>query len=187
MPPTTKTLLLVRHVQPAWQDAGEAECHRPPDRHGERELARLHRWCAECLVRPRRIVSSPAMRALETARALAHGFGLPAGAVVRDERLYSGSCHAVKRVIEGLDDALECVALVGHNPELSDLCRHFWPGIPYLATGTLAELRFEAEHWSGLLDRRPAVGLLQPSPAVVPGDAGAVPRRPLHAAAPFMA
>ncbi|MCW5666377.1 MAG: histidine phosphatase family protein [Piscinibacter sp.] len=174
MTTTTKTLLLARHVQAAWQDAGASERHRPPDRRGEQELARLHRWCAGRLVPPRRIVSSPATQALETARAMAHGFGLPGGAVVVDERLYHGSAHGLTTLLEGLDDAWDCVVLVGHHPELADLCRHFWPGIGYLATGTLAELRFEAGGWRGLLDRRPSLGLLHaPAAGVRAGERSA--------------
>lgn len=165
MPDSTKTLLLVRHAQAAWQDAGAADRHRPLDLHGEQQAARLRQWAAASARRPGLIVSSPAVHAADTARALAEGFALPPGCVVTDERLYHGSAHAWAQLLDGLDDSRDCAVLVAHNPQVSDLCRHFWPAIDYLPTGGVAELQFRTDRWAGLLARRAQAGRLPMGPA----------------------
>ena len=67
------------------------------------------------------------------------------------------SAAALLDLVQGLDDTWDRVLLVGHNPGLEDLVLMLVPRseaglrdeveIKY-PTATLAELRFEAEHWS---------------------------------------
>lgn len=143
-----KTLLLMRHASSGWDELSLADRARPLDEKGERELSRLTRRFAAKGPRPQLIVSSPALRALSTARALAAAFGLEGDEVRIDERLYCGSARALLDSLGEFDDALDCVAIVGHNPELTELAHHLANDIDFLPTCAIATIGFDASNWA---------------------------------------
>lgn len=97
-------LLLVRHGVTDWNREGRFQGHLDPrlsdDGRAEAELLAA-RLAASPDLRPRRIVSSPLLRALETAEAIAAASGIPAADVRPDPRLvelgqgaWEGHTHA---------------------------------------------------------------------------------------------
>lgn len=142
-----KTLLLVRHASSGCDDMSLADRSRPLDARGERELAWLARCAHERGDPLQWIVSSPALRALATARVLAEAAGLHEDDVRVDDRLYEGCSRRLLDLVAGLDDRLTHAAVVGHNPELADLGRHFAAQITHLPSAGIAELRFDAATW----------------------------------------
>lgn len=144
-----KTLMLVRHASSGCDDMSLSDRFRPLDARGERELAWLlargdGEWGGAC---PQQIVSSPALRALVTARALAAATGLNADRIRVDDRLYAGGSRRLLELVAGLDESHSQVAVVGHNPELSDLGRHFSAALSHLPSGGIAVLSFDADSW----------------------------------------
>ena len=142
-----KTLLLIRHATSGLDDTAGSDRFRPLDTKGERELARMAARCAEARGRPDLMVSSPAVRALATARAMAQVLGYRADDIRVDDRLYAGSAQGLMSIITGLDDSLDQVAIVGHNPELSDLGRHLAADIVHLPTCAIAARAFDEPTW----------------------------------------
>lgn len=51
---------------------------------------------------------------------IAETMGLAASAIKADRRLYHASDEVLMTVVRGLDNALESVALFGHNPGLTE-------------------------------------------------------------------
>ena len=98
-------------------------------------------------VKPDLIVSSSALRARTTAQSLAAELDLAPDRLVQDKRLYSTSATNLLYVIQELDDKLGCVMLVGHNPEMTELARHFSKDIPDMPTCAVAQFDFEADSW----------------------------------------
>ncbi len=149
-----KTLMLVRHASSGTDDMSLSDRYRPLEPRGERELAWLVAQCTERIARPDLIVSSPAVRALATARALAEAFGCDVEQLHSDERLYGGGARGLLAVLSGLDDALGRVVVVGHNPEVSDVARHLAPAIGHVPSGALAALAFDVSRWSEVSPQR---------------------------------
>ena len=108
-------LLLVRHGLTDWNREGRFQGHLdPPLSDDGREQARLiaTRLAASAKEPARRIVSSPLLRALETAEIIAEALGLPTDKVVRDARLrelgqgaWEGRTHAELAVSDADDGA----------------------------------------------------------------------------------
>ncbi len=94
------------------------------------------------------MMSSPALRALTTAQILAEELGHDSNAIVVDERLYASSLGELITVIRELDNSLQCVMLVGHNPEFTDLARYFSSEIVDMPTSAIAEFSFHTTVWS---------------------------------------
>ena len=112
-------LYLLRHA-----DAGDPETWDGPDAarplspKGEKQSERLGRLLAGIGFRPDAVLSSPKLRASQTADIVAGQLGVP---VTLDERLASG-VHVtdVEAILRDAGDARR-VVLVGHDPDFSSL------------------------------------------------------------------
>lgn len=151
-----KTLYLLRHAKSSWDDRSLSDRERPLEARGERDAARMGKRWAHLHRKPELIVSSPAVRALATARLVAAELGCRISKVAVDERLHAATMEGLITVIEALDDRLERVMLVGHNPGLVELAQHFDGGIQRLPTCALALFMFDAGSWAGIGQARPA-------------------------------
>ena len=102
---------LVRHAQAAPGQPDELRPLTPDGRAAARDLG--SRLAADGL-RPDAVLSSPLLRARETAMELAHALGAEAET---DERLLPGTdAAALRAVVAGRGDA---VVVVGHQPDCS--------------------------------------------------------------------
>lgn len=145
-----KTLYLLRHAKSTHAGLGIPDPDRPLDARGEHDAADAGRRWSKHHKKPDLIVSSPALRAFTTARLVAEGLDYRRKDIAVDDRLYAASMNVLIAVIEGLDDRLRRVMLVGHNPGLADLARHFSREITDMPTCALAEFTFDATTWAGI-------------------------------------
>ena len=96
------------------------------------------------------------MRALTTAQLLAAELDLAPKRIVEDPRIYASSVDRLMAVVEELDDKCATVMLVGHNPELTELARHFSAEVPDMPTCAVAQFTFELQAWSDIGTAEPA-------------------------------
>ena len=131
-------LYLLRHAH-----AGNAsewtgdDSLRPLSPKGRRQAERLGRYLAELRFEPDSILTSPKLRALETAQIVADSLGV---AVTTDDRLSGGlDVDVLEAIISG--DGGRQIMLVGHDPDFSDIAGELI-GTPYLALkkGALARI-----------------------------------------------
>jgi phosphohistidine phosphatase len=150
-----KTLYLLRHAKSSRADTSLPDRERPLEPRGERDATKMGRRWSQRHVKPDLIMSSPAVRALATAQVVAQGLEYNTQQITVDDRLYAATEDALIAVIEALDDTLDRVMLVGHNPGFTALAHHFDGEITHLPTCALAEFRFAAESWTGIGQARP--------------------------------
>ena len=102
-------LFIVRHAEAA---AGEPDERRPLTEAGREHARRIGRWLADDGVQPDAVLSSPLLRARETAGEIAKAVGVEAEA---DERLAPGAePDDVRAAASGRG---ETVVVVGHQPD----------------------------------------------------------------------
>ncbi|HMO32891.1 MAG TPA: histidine phosphatase family protein [Lacibacter sp.] len=113
-----KTLLLVRHAKSSWSDAATSDFDRPLNHRGEQDAPRMARRLAESGIRPRLLLTSPALRARTTAELFQQELGqkLP---LRSDSRLYLASAGTLAEVVAGLDAPEDVVAVFTHNPGIT--------------------------------------------------------------------
>jgi phosphohistidine phosphatase len=145
-----KTLCLLRHAKSNRDDPTLHDRDRPLEARGEHDAEKMGKRWSQRLAAPDLILSSPALRALSTARIVAEGLGCKLKQIVVNESLYDATPAALLAVIEGLDDEVKRVMLVAHNPGLADLARRFDTAIDQMPTCALAEFTFDTRTWSGL-------------------------------------
>ena len=113
-------LWVVRHAK-AEHSPRTADFDRSVRRKGHGEAERMQRWLAAQPDPASLVVSSAARRAVETAQYVVRGFALSVDALATDEELYGASAEALLRALRQLPPGTGNVALVGHNPGVSDL------------------------------------------------------------------
>jgi phosphohistidine phosphatase len=150
-----KTLYLLRHAKSSRDDPALPDRDRPLEARGEHDARKMGKRWSQLLAAPDLIISSPALRALTTARIVAEGLGCKLRKIVVDDRLYDATPVALMAVIEGLEDEVTRVMLVAHNPGLADLARRFDSAIDQMPTCALAEFTFDTRTWSGIGRLRP--------------------------------
>jgi phosphohistidine phosphatase len=143
-----KTLFLIRHAKSSWDDTSLADRDRPLNDRGRRDAPKMGERLAKRDVSPDLILSSPAVRALETAEIIAKKLDYRRKDIVVDDRLYAVAADDLLDVIHKLDDKLRRVMLFGHNPELTELAHRLSGKISHLPTCAVAEFRFDAKLWS---------------------------------------
>ncbi len=145
-----KTLFLIRHAKSRRDDPALADQQRPLTGRGRRNASDIGQRLAKRAPKPDLMLSSPALRALQTARLMARRLGYKRKHIVVDERLYACSAADLLRVIHQLDDRLKRVMLFGHNPELTGLARRFSRDITHLPTCAVARFQFDVKSWSDI-------------------------------------
>ena len=149
-----KTLFLVRHAKSSRDDPSLADRERPLNDRGLHDAPMMGQRLSRSGMKHDRIVSSPALRALTTAQLIADAIGFPRQDIAIDDSIYESSPERLLAVIRGLDDKLDCVMVVGHNPEFAELAHRLAPEITEMPTCAVAEFRFDARAWAdvGVLD-----------------------------------
>lgn len=116
-----KHLILIRHADARNGQPGLRDFDRPLSTSGEREALATGKALLETPPLPELIVCSDAVRTASTARLVAEKIGLSASTIRPEHALYGGSYTALLHTIASLPNAHQCVALVGHNPSISEL------------------------------------------------------------------
>ncbi|MGH7542634.1 MAG: SixA phosphatase family protein [Gemmatimonadota bacterium] len=146
-----KTLVLVRHAKSSWKDASLADRDRPLNDRGKRDAPEMGRRLAARGEAPDLIVSSPAARALATARVIAEAVGYPVDRIREDERIYMAGPADLLGAIHDLDDDDDRVFLFGHNPGLTDLVNALSvPAVENVPTCGVVEFRLTGDRWADL-------------------------------------
>ncbi len=143
-----KTLILVRHAKSSWGDGSLMDKNRPLDERGKHDAPEMGRRLAKRDLKPDLIMSSPAKRALATARLLAKELDYEPQKIVMDESLYAVTAADLLDMIRNLDDGTQTVMLVGHNPELTELAHALSAPVDRLPTCAVVEFRFDTTSWS---------------------------------------
>ena len=119
-----KTIFLVRHAKSSWKYPSLDDFERPLNKRGRMSAPFMGAILKKLKVAPDLIVSSPANRASTTARIIADKIGYPLDNICYSESMYAFSANALIDIVEHLDDVLDKVMLVGHNPALTDLANY---------------------------------------------------------------
>jgi phosphohistidine phosphatase len=144
-----RTLSIVRHAKSDWNDATLTDAERPLNPRGERDAPTMGKRLAGEEFRPDMVVSSPAVRAMQTATVLCQELGYPLDAIVQVEAIYEASLGTLQSVVESLPDQATHVMLVGHNPGFEALCNYIDPDQPLnMTTCNVAQFVLDIEAWS---------------------------------------
>lgn len=144
-----RELLLFRHAQAGMDSATGRDFDRVLTGLGRGQPEPAAWALLERGFRPDLVLCSASARTRETLALLQRG-GLADGIEVRfSEALYECTTRQIRHELAGVDDDVQRLLLVGHNPGLSDLASGLSRRPVGLAPGEHAWLRFE-DSWAAL-------------------------------------
>ena len=116
-----KRLYLIRHAKSSWKNLDLPDIDRPLNKRGERDAPFMGKRLKKYDVKPGIIISSPANRALKTAKIIAKKIDYPADGIIVKDSLYAASIPSILNIINYIDDSIQEAMLFGHNPEFTSL------------------------------------------------------------------
>lgn len=154
-----KILTIVRHAKSSWKDTTLRDRERPLNKRGKRDAPEMGRRIHAHGIRPSLIVSSPALRAWTTAKAVAEAINYPREFLQKEDGLYLGSVDRIRDVIVAQDNGFNNLMLFGHNPGFTDFANFLVPGLTHnLPTAGVVCVEIDQDDWN--LYERPATKLL---------------------------
>ena len=115
-----KTLIVVRHAKSSWDEPGLEDRERPLNEREKKDAPRMAKRFKEKGLEVDLFVTSPAKRALRTARCFAQEYDVKKKDIVLEEKLYGAAAETFYDVIAALMDKYDTVALFSHNPGITD-------------------------------------------------------------------
>lgn len=149
-----RLLTLIRHAKSSWDYPELTDFERPLNERGRRDAPRMASYVRKLIGIPDRIVSSPALRAIATARIFADTLAIDANRILIEPRIYEASLDTLLTQIQLFDDADRHVMLFGHNPGLTDLAHTLARcSFDHMPTCAVAQIGFDAKVWSDVCER----------------------------------
>ncbi len=144
-----KKLLLVRHAKSDWDNIKLSDFDRPLNSRGEKNAPEMAKRLLKKGLIPQQIVSSPAVRALTTARYFAKELGLEKSEIVKESDIYEALPSTLMEVVNNLDNNYSFTALFGHNPGMRsvviNLCNNDLYNLP---TCGMVLIQFPFDDWA---------------------------------------
>lgn len=146
-----KTLYLVRHGKSDWDDIGANDMDRPMKSRGHKNSLEGAQLLNDMQVRLDLLLSSPAVRAFDTARIFADTLEVDDSKFEVLDSLYLPDFSNFLKTILYLDDKLGTVMIVGHEPSLSTMVHHFVESrLKKLVTGSITRFVFDTDSWKNI-------------------------------------
>jgi len=146
-----KTLLLIRHAKAEWGDFNQPDVERALSKRGERQAHDIaSKMKCEGLT-PDFILSSSAKRTEMTTQILIEGMDCSMQQVQWCDDLYLAEAATLFDAAWQADDAVQTLAIVAHNPGLSELAHHLLnEAVHEMSTATVVAITWNVEHWSDI-------------------------------------
>ncbi|TNF86563.1 MAG: hypothetical protein EP301_08405 [Gammaproteobacteria bacterium] len=152
---------IIRHAKSSWAEPGLSDFDRPLNERGKADGPRMAAWLASQDAPAQWIWTSDAARARATAAFVEQGFAAARPQVVEEHALYHATAHGIVDVLRGTPEAVTSVALVAHNPGLTDLVNMLAGEAVTENLPTFGVARFEvAAAWHSLGEGRASLEIL---------------------------
>jgi phosphohistidine phosphatase len=148
-----KTVLLLRHAKSSWNNAKLLDFERPLNERGRAAAKSIGRYITRHKLNPDLVLSSPAVRARETADLVLKSARLQVE-IRQDERIYEAGPLRLLEVVSQIDEDKKNVLLVGHNPGMEELLQRLTGQEAHMPTATLAKIKIVVKSWENVLQEK---------------------------------
>jgi phosphohistidine phosphatase len=146
-----KKLYLVRHAKSDRNIPELPDFERPLNTRGRIDAPMMGDLLKGMNVMPELIISSPATRALATARLLADHMKYPLSKILVEEEIYEAWRENLVEVLKRTDNSAKSVMLIGHNPGLQ-LLAEFLAEFPHenIPTCGIVGIELQINEWDDI-------------------------------------
>jgi phosphohistidine phosphatase len=162
-----RRLILVRHATAVDEGPKGSDFHRRLKKRGRREAQLMAERVAATVGKPDQIFSSPADRALETARLFADRLGVPVERVTVREELYGGlESDDFLHIVQRFDNRVKNVMVFGHDPSFTEFAAYMIPGFgESIPKAGVLVMDIERSRWQSVRAGDARVALFERPPA----------------------
>ena len=114
-----RELLILRHGKSDWSRPVD-DFHRPLKKRGRKNARQMGAWLHAQGIIPDIVISSPAVRASETARIAVEAMRLSRKRIASDPAIYDADWKGLLQLVHCLPKTVGRVLLVGHNTGIED-------------------------------------------------------------------
>ena len=149
-----KKLFLLRHAKSSRDYTELTDFERPLNIRGRTDAPEMGRYMNENNIKPDKILSSPASRAITTARMVADVLKYPLNKIQIKEDMYEAWTENLVEVVKNINPDHVSALMVGHNPGLQLLADHV-AGFPYenLPTCGLVGIDLMIDNWADIHEK----------------------------------
>jgi len=143
-----KTLIAVRHAKSSWDEPWLSDHDRPLNKRGERNAPEMGWRLADRKIFPEILVSSTAVRALETARLMAKEISFSPEKIIQERKLFHSAPREIIAVVRHLPANFHSAMIFLHNPGITDFVNRICDiSLDNIPTAGMAAIQFEAWRW----------------------------------------
>jgi len=143
-----RTLTIIRHAKSSWDDLYIRDFDRSLNDRGINDAPRIGRALKKKDFTPDVIVTSPAVRAKQTAQFICDEVNYSYSDIIEEPAIYEASLAHLQSLIEAQPTHIQHLALIGHNPGLESLCLYTeGESINRLTTGNAVQYHLNISHW----------------------------------------
>jgi phosphohistidine phosphatase len=139
-----KQLLLIRHAK-ATHESGYTDFERPLTEKGIKNANTIAGRLHERGIKPQLLVTSPALRTHTTANIFTEKLDITSPII--NKAIYDASEDTLLRLISELPDEQDFIALVGHNPGISQILHTLSGEYKDVHPGTAVIIEFDTNSW----------------------------------------
>jgi phosphohistidine phosphatase len=143
-----KYLTIIRHAKSSWEHPDLDDFVRPLNDRGQTAIPLIGNYLQQQQIYPDLIISSPATRAIETAKGIAFILQYNVKNIQIEPVVYFGTSSSIINVLKELDKQYKDVFLFGHEPILSSVIFHFTKkSIEKFPTCSVCRIAFNVKDW----------------------------------------
>jgi len=150
----TKTLYVIRHAKSSWDSIFTTDFDRQLNERGHDTAPKMARFMKDRGEVPDSIISSPAVRAWETAQYFAQEFNIPTADIKKDQHLYHGGIDQIFGALFFLDQDVECAAIFGHNPGIEFFAMEVGNIHEHVSTCSVVKVVFGCDNWHDISEAK---------------------------------
>ena len=146
-----KYLFLTRHAKSSWSNPGLADIDRPLNERGKKAAPFMGKLIVDKGEKPELLISSPAYRALSTAKAFGEVMGLVENDIIIDRTIYGAGAQQLLDLVQIQDDLHKSIMLFGHNPTFTSFVNMLTgSNIMNVVTCGVVRIDFEYSSWTDI-------------------------------------
>ena len=145
-----KTLVLIRHAKSSWSNTLQSDFDRPLNERGEHDAPLMGERLKKYDLIADLIISSSAKRTRQTAKRIAAAIGYDKNKISLEERLYHCFSKTFEELIHELNDKLNTVFIIAHNPGITDFANELSDEFrtDNIPTCGMVAATIEADRWA---------------------------------------
>ena len=113
-----KEIYVLRHAKSSWDNSNLSDFERPLADRGISDAKKMSNFLKDMNIKIDKVLCSNAIRAKETFDLTADGFNFEIDKATYSDKLYFGDTTTIIQDLKELDESLNNILIVGHNPTL---------------------------------------------------------------------